>query len=395
MTRTSIIALSLLGLFACAGDPGTGDDDDAPPAMPWDDPGTAEEFLGFEELPEVELLIDDEDVVKLRANPREYVPARIRFQGGEYGPVGVRLKGQNSFLPFDEKPSFKINVNEYIPGQTFWGLKDLTFNNMRSDASMMHERLAYFVAREAGLAAPRCNHMLLKVNGETYGLYANVETIKKRMVAEHFENNDGPLFEATDVDFSAAYIDKYELESGPDDRSRLAGLSAALAMQPPEAALAAASAYIDLAHFQRYWAMSTIIGQFDAFPYSLPGDDYFVYDDPETGKLWLMPWGMDETFLSATFPPMQTNSVLAAVCKAVPSCMQGYVDQTWELLAMTEQLGLEAMRVRIRDEIMPYIAADPRKPYPMEMVTEMQTQHGYFIRGRREILTMSFPPPSQ
>ena len=37
----------------------------------------------------------------------------------------------------------------------FFGLKDLTLNNMHSDFSMMHERLAYRVYRELGLVAPR------------------------------------------------------------------------------------------------------------------------------------------------------------------------------------------------------------------------------------------------
>jgi hypothetical protein len=377
----------LLAAAACSGD-------GEPPLEPWVDPGTSEQFLGFDVIPEVELRIDDDGVASLLREPRVYVEGTIVYEGHEYGPVGVRLKGQNSFQTFDRKPSFRVNVNEYIPDATFYGLKDLTFNNMSSDPSMMHERLAYLVAREAGLPASRCNHLRLTVNGEFYGLYANVETVKPRMLSGFFEDNNGPLFEATDVDFAAQYIDRYELKAGDDDRSGLEALAAALALQPPETALAGAAQVIDIEHFQQYWAMATIIGQYDAFPYSLPGDDYFVYDDPQSGKLWLMPWGMDETFLSAEYPPMQTQSVLAAVCKAVPSCLQGYVDKTWDLLARTEQLGLEAERVRIRDEIMPFVAADTRKPYPMEMVTEMQTQHGYFIRGRREILTNSFPPAS-
>jgi hypothetical protein len=374
-------------LAACGGE-------SEPPLEPWDDVGTAEQFYGGDLAPDLGLRIDDAEMAALRAEPRTYVKAWIEYGGAEYGPVGVRLKGQNSFRTIDEKPSLRVNVNEYISGATFFGLKDLTFNNMSSDPSMMHERLAYQVARDAGLPAPRCNHLRLTLNGVPYGLYANVETIKPRMVAGHFADNKGPLFEATDVDFTAALVPNYELKSGDDDRSRLESLAGALAIQPPEAALAAASQFIDIGHFQRFWAMETIVGQYDAFPYSVPGDDYFVYDDPTSQKLWLMPWGMDETFLSATYPPLQTSSVLAAVCKAVPSCQQGYVDQVWELLAMTEESGLEAERVRIRDLLMADMTADDRKPYPMEMVTEMQTQQGYFIRGRRTILTMSFPPAS-
>lgn len=385
-TLLGLAAIPLAALAACT-------PAEAPPA-PWVDPGTSEEFLGYDEMPEVELRLSDDAVAALRREPREYVEGTIVFRGAEYGPVGVRLKGQNSFLPFDEKPSFKINVNEYIEDATFYGLKDLTFNNMRSDPSMMHERLAYLVAREAGLTAPRCNHLLLTVNGQPYGLYANVETVKERMIAGHFEDSDGSLFEATDVDFTAALIDRYELESGPDDRRKLTGLASALTQQPADLAMSGAAAYIDVEHLQRYWAMTTIIGQFDGFPYSLPGDDYFLYDDPQTDRLWIVPWGMDETFLSAEFPPMQVNSVLAVACRDSPACRQGYVDQVWELLARTEAIGLDDHRVRVMEQIAPHVAADTRRPYDDATVTEYQTQLRYFIRGRREILSASFPPPS-
>jgi hypothetical protein len=385
-TLLGVVALPFAALAACS------------PAgeslEPWVDPGTSEAFLGYDVMPEVELRLDDDAIAALERAPRIYVEGTILYQGGEYGPVGVRLKGQNSFLPIGEKPSLKVNVNEYIPDATFWGLKDLTFNNMRSDPSMMHERLAYLVAREAGLPAPRCNHLLLTINGQPYGLYANVETVKERMIGGHFEDSDGSLFEATDVDFTAEHVDRYELESGPDDRRKLSGLAGALTQQPADLAMSGAAGFIDVDHLQRYWAMATIVGQFDAFPYSVPGDDYFIYDDPTSDRLWIVPWGMDETFLSAEFPPMQVHSVLAVACRDSPACRQGYVDRVWELLARTEAIGLDDRRVQALEQIAPHVAADTRRPYDDATVAEYQTQLRYFIRGRREILTSTFPPPS-
>ena len=361
------------------------------PPEPWIDTGTSEDLLGYDVIPELGLAIAPDDVAALEREPRRYVRADLVFAGKTYGPVGVRVKGQNSFLPFSQKPSLRINVNWLLPDQTFHGLTDLTLNNMRSDASMMHERLAYRVARDAGLVASRANHLHLTVNGEPYGLYTNVETVKRSM----FADPRGTLFEATDVDFTPERVDDYDLEAGPDDRSALRGLAEALARPVPADALAAAASFIDLAHFQQFWAMETIIGQFDAFPYSLPGDDYFVYVDPGTRRVNLVPWGMDESFLSAEFPPMQVNSKLATVCQAVPSCRQGYIDAVWALLAETEAAGLDAERARVQEQIAPYVAADARKPYTADDVAMMQTQLRYFIRGRREILTRNFPPPSR
>jgi spore coat protein CotH len=361
---------------------------------PWTDTGTSDDLYRSDVIPEIALEISPDGVASLEAEPRTWVQATIVFEGLRYGPVGVRLKGQNSFLPFSEKPSLRIKIDEYIDGVTFHGLKDMTLNNMSTDTSMMHERLAYFVAREAGIPASRCNHVVLTVNGQLYGLYANVETVKPRMLSGWFDDNNGSLFEAADADFQPQYVGFYELKSGPDDRSGLEGLSNALAIAGPEAAMSAAGDYIDLAHFQRFWGMEAVIGQFDAFPYSLPGDDYFVYDDPTSGQLWLLPWGMDETFFAADFSPLMTNSILAARCKESPTCYQQFIDSAWDIQTMTEDLGLEAERARIEAQIAPLVAADTRKPYTDAEVTEGQTQLGYFIRGRRETLGGFLPPPS-
>jgi hypothetical protein len=101
---------------------------------------------------------------------------------------------------------------------------------------------------------------------------------------------------------------------------------------------------------------------------------------------------MDETFFAADFSPMTTNSVLAATCKAYQACLQGYVDATWEIQAMTEGMDLEGERLRVIDQIAPYVETDDRKPFTSAQVAEQQAQVGYFIRGRREWLTMFLPP---
>lgn len=375
-----------VGLAACGAAPGN-----EPPV--WTDPGTSEQFYDLSAITELELVLEPEDVAALEAMPREYVRATIVWHGQRFGPVGVRVKGQNSFQPFSAKPSLRIKIDEYVEGATFFGLKDLTLNNMASDPSQMHERLAYQVAREAGLVAPRCNHALLTVNGQFYGLYANVETIKPRMIKGHFEDNDGPLFEASDVDFVPSMVAAYEHESGPDDRALLTGIASSLTLQPADAAITATSRYLDMGHFQTYWAMASVVGQFDAFPYSQPGDDYYVYADPTSNKAWLIPSGMDETFFAADFSPLQVHSVLATTCMASSSCYQAYVDAVWDIQASNEAFGLEAERARVEAQIAPHVARDTRHPFTADQITYGQTQLGYFIRGRREILARYFPPP--
>lgn len=357
-------------------------------------PDMSERIMGYDVLLEIGLRIEPDQIARLEAEPREYVPGYLLYDGREYGPVGVRLKGQNSFQTIHEKPSFRINIDEYVDHAKFFDMDDLTLNNMDGDFSMMHERLAYMIARQVGPAS-RANHAVVTVNDKLYGLYTNVEPVKHHMVARWFEDSQGPLFEATDVDFAAQYIDAFEHESGPDDRSKLSALAAALTNPDPDAALAAARAHVDLDGFLAYWAMTAVVGQFDAFPYSNPGDDYFVYVDPVTDKLWFMPWGMDETFYSGSYDVNQVTSRLATTCLASPACYQSFVNRVWSVLAMTEDLDLIAERERVAAQIAAHVSADRRKPYTDAEVSEFQMQLYWFISGRRANLEAMLGPEPQ
>jgi hypothetical protein len=368
------------------------DGDAAPEAVPAAG-DLSELILGDAAMPEISIRIPPESEAALEQQPYQYVEATLVYDGRTYGPIGLHLKGQNSFLPLSQKAAFRINVDEYVEGAKFFGLDDLTFNNMSTDYSMMHDRASYWVARQLGLPASRANHALITVNGHFYGLFSNVETVKTRMIRRWFDRDDGSLFEATDVDFMPAYIDSYELEGGPDDRTLLQGAADALANDSPSAAIAAVSQYVDLAQFQRFWAMCAIVGQFDSFPYSNPGDDYFVYADPTTQRLNFLPWGMDETFYAGDVDVKQVTSILATTCLQVPSCYQGFVDQVWAAMDAAESMDLVGQLDAIRAQIAPYVTMDTRKPYTDRRVQIYQDSMRTFCTERRSRLEEWLPPP--
>ena len=371
---------------------GEEDTDDAPEAVPAAG-DLSQLILGDDAMPEIELIIPDESITALESQPREYVPATLVYDGREYGPVGLHLKGQNSFLPLSEKAAFRINVDEYADGAKFFGLDDLTFNNMSTDYSMMHDRVAYWVARQLGLPASRANHALLTVNGEFYGLFSNVETVKRHMMKRWFDDGEGPLFEATDVDFTPAYVNAFELEDGPDDRSLIQQTADALAAGTPSQRIAGASSSIEMTQFLRFWGMCAVIGQFDSFPYSNPGDDYFVYADPGTHHLYVMPWGMDETFYSGSHSIMLVHSILATTCKDEQGCYDAFVAQTWAAQEAMEEADLAGQLDAIRAQIAPHVTRDTRKPYTNAMVTDYQSSMRTFVTERRTKLEEMFAQP--
>ncbi len=90
----------------------------------------SERVLGYDLIPQFDLEISDDNIASLRAAPATWVQASLVYEGRSYGPVGVNLKGTSSFQPIDGKPGFRVNVNKFVSGARFFGLKEFLLNNM-------------------------------------------------------------------------------------------------------------------------------------------------------------------------------------------------------------------------------------------------------------------------
>jgi hypothetical protein len=365
-----------------------------------------EKMLGLDVMTDLKIDVDADGVAKLMAAPTVAVPGTLTYQGRAYGPVGVRLKGNNSFEPIDKKPSIKIAVDKYTADARFFGLKDITLNNMHSDPTMMHERMAYWVARTAGVPASRAAYSRVTLNGRGPSLYIMVEAVKHKMLTRWFPNADGPLYEGNQADFNTAEtantpmpedaIVHFGLESNVDDRKSLYGVANALKMASAPAAIAAATPFLNVDEFWSFWAVCSMVGQFDSWPYSMPGDDYFVYVNPADGKVNMLPWGMDETFEAADVNVItRAYSLLTKKCIGSPNCIQGYANKTWALLEKLEAMNWGAERARIAALIAPDLAADKARIYTAMQTKDAQDNMQFFVAERRQWLTKYLPAKTQ
>jgi hypothetical protein len=356
----------------------------------------SDQLLGEGAVVELELELSADAIASLRARPRTYVAGALTYRGRRLDPIGVRLKGQNSFQPIDQKPSLRIKIDRYVPGAELFGLDDLVLNNMSSDPTMLHEQLAYKAMRLAGVPAPRANFAVVTINGEAYGLYTHLENIEARMLARWFADPTGPLFEATDVDFTIpppapgaviGNVDGFEHEGGPDDRSALIALAEVLQL-PPAEAIAAAN-MVDMPQFKRYWAVCAVIGQFDAFPFSY--DDYYVYVDPRDRLIRFLPWGMDETFAITNYWVLAGESLLPDHCQHDDPCRLSIVDEIAAVLDLLEGARFVGEFDIVKQQAAPLIAADPRRAYTDAEVAAAQAFMREFIAGRRSFLEGNIP----
>ncbi len=113
-----------------------------------------------------------------------YVPATL-LCGTTSLEVGVRRKRSGEI----DKPGLKIDINQFIPGQEYFGLRKLSFESgigeggtQGSVESVLSEYLAWRLVQLSGTMGSRASLVRLTVNGDALGVYVNVEQPDKRFL---------------------------------------------------------------------------------------------------------------------------------------------------------------------------------------------------------------------
>lgn len=127
-----------------------------------------------------------------------YVEATLIYKDDTLHQVGVQFKGNTSYTRLeadDEKMSFSIKTDYLIEDQDIDGYSNLNLNNAYEDNSMMREVVYAHLCRQH-IPAPQANFVELYINGEFWGPYTNVQQVNKDMLEEWFMSNDGANFRA-------------------------------------------------------------------------------------------------------------------------------------------------------------------------------------------------------
>jgi spore coat protein CotH len=237
----------------------------------------------------------------------EYVKADVEFDGQTYKDVGLRFKGNGTYMmsASGHRRSFKIDFDRYIDGRRFHGLQQVNLHNNIMDPTRVRQALSYPVFTAAGIPSPRTAfaEVLLTIDGETeqefVGLYTLVEEVDKAFLRRHFKNDKGLLMkpegtqglqfmgeEWSDYDWFNAktkptkaqtqqVIDAVRLiDKGSDEefRQRIGD-------------------YLDVDEFTRFLAVNTLLANMDSFLSQV--HNYYVHLPTETNRMVLLPWDLD------------------------------------------------------------------------------------------------------
>jgi len=241
----------------------------------------------------------------------EYVRADLEFEGRLVRNVGVRYKGNGTFMESRDslKRSLKIDLNKYAMGQSLGGVRTLALQNNVTDASMMNEVLAYRLYRDAGVPAPRTAYAKVfvtvpgKYDREYFGLYSMVEAVDKQFAERHFGTKRGAIFKPvtpslfTDLGADwAAYQQIYDPKGGLYDEQKKAVMELSrFVTQADDASFAARiGEFIDLPEFARFMAVMVYLSDLDGI--LGPGQNLYLHLHPKNQQFQFIPWDQDHSW---------------------------------------------------------------------------------------------------
>src|SRR6185436_2424762 len=237
------------------------------------------------------LEVPETGLASLRRSPRTDVSATMREGSHVLTNVALHLKGMGSFRMVDEKASFAVKINEFAPGQEYFGLTKLMFNNAVQDPTYVAELLATGLFRDAHLPAARVTHARVLLNGKDLGLYVVIEAMNKHFLKQHFKKADGNLYEGYLKDIDAR-LEQDNGEAG--DQTDVRNLLSACSVPDPAERLQKIGKLLDVDKFVSFVAMEILVGHWDG--YGIHTNNYRLYHDPGSDKMIFITHGLDWAF---------------------------------------------------------------------------------------------------
>jgi CotH protein len=369
----------------------------------------SEELFAADNLVRIDLELSEDSLRRLGESPYEYAVGSLRYRDRTIESIGVRLKGEASFRELDDKPAFRLKLDEFVPGQRLFGLKNLTLNNDVQDPSSLSQSLAYRLFRAAGMPAPRCNHALVYVNGDYQGVYSNVEAEDKAFLARWFSSNDGNLYEEAGSDLVPGSASVFDLETNEaaGDVSDLEALIAALARATPGNFSETVGLQLDLDRYLSFAALEALAGGEDGYSYVLGVPNNFrLYREPSSDRFVFLPWGLDRALRPRFEPELvhdwvpaldryrsvwNTPAVVLSGCLASPDCRAAFAARLREMTDLFEGLDLASQALAEAALIADAVRADLHKPSDDEYVEHARQSLLEYIAERPRALRAELP----
>jgi hypothetical protein len=307
----------------------------------------------------------------------------FRYEDTEITNASIRLRGNPSHWPGQNKMQFEVEFNTFDKKGRFMGLRQILFDAAEYNKSFLRDRLALSVLRDAGVPAPCANNARLVLNGEYYGLFTSIEKVDEEFLERHFEDAEGNLYKRGGGD-------PWTKKSNKDDKdtSDIKKLDKADTLDELLAVLNLEQAILE-------WAAEAVIPNRDGL--WAGGLNGYTYNDPKTGLFHMLPWDLDDSFtrLEPDVDPITFKKEADVfhgrpyydIALKDPAWKQKYVDALEHVLTTAYQVDVLQQRIdEWSAQIKQAVTDDPNKPFTLSEHLAKVKEKRKFVEKRAEFL---------
>lgn len=235
------------------------------------------------------------------------VPATLMVDGEKYPGAGVHFRGMSSYMmvPTGYKRSLNVSLDFVNSKQRLYGYKTLNLLNGHEDPSFLGTVLYSSIARQH-IPAPKANLVKVVINGENWGIYANVQQFDKIFLDENFKTSKGARWKVRGIPFGGGGLDyvgddiaeykrRYEIKSRDDEKDwkALVQLANTLSTTPTDQLEKALKPLIDIDGL--LWFLALDVSLINCDGYWIRASDYSLHLN-EKGIFHVIPHDMNEAF---------------------------------------------------------------------------------------------------
>ncbi len=262
----------------------------------------------------------------------EFVPAVLKVDEKRFD-VKIGYRGHSSRKY--PKKSYDILLPQH---PFFHGATEIHLNAEYTDISLLRNKLSLDFFNEIGVVSPKSTHVFLRINGETKGVYLQIESFDEVFLKER-KMPIGPIFYAINDDANFSILtpekkvkkkleDGYFIKAGIDhDLTFLRELIFFINSASSEDFCHSIEKYINIENYLKWLAGIVCVQNFDGFIHN-----YSLYLNTETNKFEIAPWDCNGTWgrdingelLSYDYIPFTGYNTLTARILDTPSFKEKY-----------------------------------------------------------------------
>lgn len=246
---------------------------------------------------------DNKDDFILGLGNINYILVSITIDGQVLDSVGIRKKGGISSTDLD-KPPIKVDINKFVSGQKYDGLKKFNLQNNFYDDIMQRDKIAYDLYRRAGVVGPRATFAEVFFKNESLGIYTMSDQIDRTFLKENFASDEGTLVKGAFGPVELKYGDmadytNYIVNATPSNFED----------------------YVNIETYLKLLAIDVLIEDWDSYGYDR--HNYYLYYEPKSERINFITWDHNfsfdilDSYANRLYPKVDTDIINHPPIKAM------------------------------------------------------------------------------